>query len=84
MIFCSALVWSGLVWSGLISPVLAALGRAVDGELVDGHSMHGGHQALHDAEAVVQHLQELRICTHTQSTLGGFRKTAEGMCGVFV
>lgn len=42
------------------SPILAALGGPVYGELVHGHRVHGGHEALHDAEVVVQHLSSSR------------------------
>lgn len=38
------------------SPVLSTLGGSVYGQLVDGHGVHGGHEAFHDAEVVVQHL----------------------------
>lgn len=39
-----------------VSPVLSTLGRSVDRKLVDRHSVHGGHEPLHDTELVVQDL----------------------------
>ena len=38
------------------APVLAALGGTIHRELVGRHGVHRGHQALDDAEVVVDHL----------------------------
>ena len=32
------------------------LGRSIDSQLVDGHGVDCGHEALHDAKVVVDHL----------------------------
>lgn len=38
------------------SPVFPAPRGTIDGELVDRHGVDRGHEPLHDAEVVVQHL----------------------------
>mmetsp|Transcript_110387 Transcript_110387/g.225741 ORF Transcript_110387/g.225741 Transcript_110387/m.225741 type:complete len:392 (-) Transcript_110387:151-1326(-) len=46
------------------APVLAAAGGSIDCQLRGSHSVHRGHETLHDAELLVDHLREGReaIC----------------------